>query len=99
MEFYFYTVSVSLIKTSAQLEAGLSFFAATASDDFKLDAFEEACEVGMIKKIASFRQVINVRMFYALFVVFRYTRFHAFEEACGVDMMKKKKKSIFLTCY
>ena len=38
------------IKTTAQLDAALSFFGATASEDFKLNEFEEACGVGMKKK-------------------------------------------------
>lgn len=43
-------MSVLQIKTAAQLEAALSFFGATVSDDFKLNEFEEACGVGMTKK-------------------------------------------------
>ena len=35
------------IKTTAQLDAALSFFGTTASEDFKLNEFEEACGVGM----------------------------------------------------
>lgn len=37
------------IKTTAQLDAALSFFGVTASEDFKLNEFEEACGVGMKK--------------------------------------------------
>ncbi|KAG7981084.1 hypothetical protein I3843_05G214200 [Carya illinoinensis] len=53
-----YIVS-SKIKTTAQLEAGLSFFVATASDDFKLDAFEEACGVGVEVSVEDIEQAVN----------------------------------------
>lgn len=43
-------VHVFQIKTTAQLDVALSFFGATASEDFKLDEFEAACGVGMIRK-------------------------------------------------
>ena len=35
------------IKTTAQLDAALSFFGTTASEDLRLNEFEEACGVGM----------------------------------------------------
>ncbi|KAG6715074.1 hypothetical protein I3842_05G231900 [Carya illinoinensis] len=53
-----YIVS-SKIKTTAQLEAGLSFFVATASDDFKLDALEEACGVGVEVSAEDIEQAVN----------------------------------------
>lgn len=35
------------IKTTAQLDAALSFFGTIASEDLRLNEFEEACGVGM----------------------------------------------------
>ncbi|KAB1205542.1 Glutamine--tRNA ligase [Morella rubra] len=53
-----YIVS-SKIKTTAQLEAALSFFGATASDDFKLNEFEEACGVGVEVSEEEIKQAVN----------------------------------------
>ncbi|XP_075634720.1 glutamine--tRNA ligase [Castanea sativa] len=53
-----YVVS-SKIKTTAQLDAALSFFGATASEDFKLNEFEEACGVGVEVSVEEIEQAVN----------------------------------------
>ncbi|XP_030959738.1 bifunctional dihydroflavonol 4-reductase/flavanone 4-reductase-like [Quercus lobata] len=47
------------IKTTAQLDAALSFFGATASEDFKLNEFEEACGVGVEVSVEEIEQAVN----------------------------------------
>ncbi|KAG2700874.1 hypothetical protein I3843_06G017900 [Carya illinoinensis] len=53
-----YIVS-SKIKTTAQLDSALSFFASTASDDFKLNEFEEACGVGVEVSVEEIEQTVS----------------------------------------
>ncbi|KAF3973878.1 hypothetical protein CMV_002729 [Castanea mollissima] len=53
-----YVVS-SKIKTTAQLDAALSFFGTTASEDFKLNEFEEACGVGVEVSVEEIEQAVN----------------------------------------
>ncbi|GLT70217.1 hypothetical protein SLA2020_423120 [Shorea laevis] len=53
-----YIVS-SKIKTTAQLDAALSFFGATASEDFKLNEFEEACGVGVEVSEEEIKRAVN----------------------------------------
>ncbi|GMY18387.1 glutamine--tRNA ligase isoform X1 [Fagus crenata] len=53
-----YIVSTK-IKTTAQLDVALSFFGATASEDFKLDEFEAACGVGVEVSAEEIEQAVN----------------------------------------
>ncbi|KAK9998249.1 hypothetical protein SO802_017852 [Lithocarpus litseifolius] len=53
-----YVVSAK-IKTTAQLDAALSFFGTTASEDFKLNEFEEACGVGVEVSVEEIEQAVN----------------------------------------
>ncbi|KAL5546330.1 hypothetical protein UlMin_006017 [Ulmus minor] len=53
-----YVVS-SKIKTPAQLEASFSFFAATASENFNLNEFEEACGVGVEVSAEEIKNTVN----------------------------------------
>lgn len=53
-----YVVS-SKIKTTAQLDAALLFFGTTASEDFKLNEFEEACGVGVEVSVEEIEQAVN----------------------------------------
>jgi hypothetical protein len=73
------------IKTTAQLDAALSFFGATASEDFKLNEFEEACGVGMKKKRAFFDLFLMFKMFNTLFLsVFHISNWkHSFNSRSG----------------
>ncbi|KAK4605936.1 hypothetical protein RGQ29_000287 [Quercus rubra] len=53
-----YVVS-SKIKTTAQLDAALSFFGTTASEDLRLNEFEEACGVGVEVSVEEIEQAVN----------------------------------------
>lgn len=49
------------VKTTAQLDAALSFLANTGSENLDVNKFEEACGVGMIDTTFSFVYKINLK--------------------------------------
>lgn len=52
-------IVLSKVKSPAQLEAAFSFFAATASDSFKIEDFEAACGVGVETSTEDIEVAVN----------------------------------------
>jgi glutaminyl-tRNA synthetase len=62
LEFFSFSHGLSLqVKTTAQLDAALSFLATTGSENLDLNKFEEACGVGMIHRtLVSYIKLIQL---------------------------------------
>lgn len=50
------------VKTTAQLDAALSFLATTGNENLDLNKFEEACGVGMIDTTSVFLHKIDLKL-------------------------------------